>query len=533
MTKKRVIAIVVSGIMLFFMAAAVMNFGVVYGEKAEEFRNDTLKIKENLAGYDVEYFAAQNNKNSAEKTGMSLGELLLYDYVIAFAPVKYAAAFAVREYPEQELRFAPKNFVRVIDWSDYTVRYINLDDYLTSELEKVMAQKNKNYYYKVKQLCAYVDGKDYIPTELVLYNWTDEPDLVYKLSDYPTTVRWGDDTEGIGIDLAIDQYFTPFYNMKLEEDARENLIDFFELNKDGGYEDGTSGRIMSATESLGDFNITIDGKNYQIFYSLKNNTVMDTLLSKEFLYLTVYLAILFFIAGTIFLIICLKIWEKGERLDRARKTFISAASHELKTPLAVIQNQCECLMEDIVPEKREEYISSVYDEALRMNEIVNSLLGYNRISQLTAVSKENCNLSLILKEELEKYRSFAESRGTGFVVSIAEDVYANCNGELIKMTIDNLLSNAVKYSAGDNLIAVELEKGFCMRVSNSATEENGEAVCRGWELLEKGNTSRERDGASIGMGLPLCKRILQLHKFTARCKYRDGMVEITIKPSGR
>lgn len=535
MTRKKIIAIVASGILLFFFTAMIMNFWVVGLQRAEDFRDDFRRISENIRGYDLEHFAAENNKNSAEKLNCSLGELLLYDYVNAFAPSQYAGVFAVREYPDGELHYAPQNFVRVVEWADYSVIFADLDKYMTEEMKKEIAKNNKNYYCSAQEIGFYFNGSTYIPTELVLYDWKGGPDITYKLSSYPTKIKYNEDTEGISIDLCLDEYRAPFYNRILKEKTMEKMLEFFELNKDNGFDAYSNGMVMSASKGVGIYDLRIDGKDYQIVYSLQHNVVMDTLFSDDFLYWTLYLSILFLIAGSIFLVICLKIWKKGQKLDQARKTFISAASHELKTPIAVIQNQCECVMENVAPEKNGEYISSIYDEALRMNAIVSSLLSYNRLTQMSKISKENCNISMLLKEETEKYRSFAETVGAEIVSEITEGIYAECNGEMIKNLADNLLSNAVKYSVGDKKIKVSLskdKKGFTLSVTNPADEKSRD-IKEKWELLSRGDLSRTRDGSAIGMGLPLCRRIIELHSYSAECFYEGGKVTVKVTSSGR
>ena len=218
----------------------------------------------------------------------------------------------------------------------------------------------------------------------------------------------------------------------------------------------------------------------------------------------------------------MRVVKKNEKLEEAKSTFISAASHELKTPLAVIQNQCECIMENVAPEKNSEYINSIYDEALRMNGIVSSLLSYNKISQMTHIEKEKCNLSELLREEVKTYRKFAQSSG---------EIYINCNPQLMKMAIDNYLSNAVKYSVGDKRIEVNLIKNkssFTLAVINPADKESVDTAKDAWNEFSRADKARQRKGESIGMGLAICKKIFELHSFKSYCKYSSGKVSFVI-----
>jgi signal transduction histidine kinase len=226
----------------------------------------------------------------------------------------------------------------------------------------------------------------------------------------------------------------------------------------------------------------------------------------------------------------MKVINKGEKLDEARNTFISGASHELKTPLAVIQNQCECIMENIAPEKNDQYIKSIYDEALRMNGIVSSLLSYSRISQLTEIKKERCNISELLREEVRSYSTFAESNGVTIEEQIADDIYVNCNPQLMRIAFGNYISNAVKYSVGDKKVKVALDRktNLIMEIQNLAHKDSADIARKAWEEFSRGDSARGRNDMSIGMGLPICKKIFELHGFNGYSHYKDGVMTFRV-----
>ena len=212
------------------------------------------------------------------------------------------------------------------------------------------------------------------------------------------------------------------------------------------------------------------------------------------------------------MIVALYLFNKSQRIKDNQRAFISAAAHELKTPLAVIQNQCECVLDDIAPEKNKDYVGSVYEEALRMSEIVNTLLVFNRISNTEEVTKSDFNLSETIENEIKKYKAFADSNDASFKVDIDSNIFVNGNAELISLAVDNYLSNAIKYTDGDKKISVSLKKdrhNFVFKVCNNC----GRIAFSDdvWETFTKGDESRHRNGNSTGMGLPICKRIFYLH----------------------
>ena len=180
--------------------------------------------------------------------------------------------------------------------------------------------------------------------------------------------------------------------------------------------------------------------------------------------------------------------------------------------------------ENIIHEKVKEIKKQL---RLAMNGIVSSLLSYNKLQQLTEIKKEECNLSELVREETEYYRSFAEKSGVTIKENITDDVYAQCNPQLIKMAIDNYLSNAIKHSTGDKIVEINLRKHlgvFTIEVINPADENNVKIANKAWDEFSRGDNSRQRQGESIGMGLAICKKIFELHKFSGYCKYNDGKV---------
>ena len=81
-------------------------------------------------------------------------------------------------------------------------------------------------------------------------------------------------------------------------------------------------------------------------------------------------------------------YRKKKKVEESKRAFISAAAHELKTPIAVIQNQSELILEGINPEKTNEYVSSMHEEAKRMAELVNAIQQYDRLDDKAGITKE-------------------------------------------------------------------------------------------------------------------------------------------------
>ncbi len=410
---------------------------------------------------------------------------------------------------------------------EYHLKYASIEEYMTPEVKKqIMKIKRKSGHGNILVDEIFLNsssGKD-IPVSIVINDQKKHYTEV-KLNDLPAERSVGKDPY-----LVHSWYFydldenSPLhkYYVKSNQQLDKAIAEYeYDGNEGGG---GTcSAGELELHDVIGGYGL-FTFANYNMFY--------ETVTSDDFLAMT-WMTFLFFAVATIGILIAAHmLYNKNQRLVHNRQVFISAAAHELKTPLSVIQNKCECIMEGINPEKDGQYVRDVYDEALRMNDIVKTLLLFNRVSNTDAVGKEKINFSEIATAETEKYQSFAASRGVDLTVEAEENIFINGNRELITLAVDNYLSNAVKYATGEKKAKVTLkrEKSFfrftvyndCGGVSYSDNV---------WEVFAKADASRTSDGSSTGMGLPICKRIFDLHSFSYN--YRNVKGGVVFSFSGK
>lgn len=262
-----------------------------------------------------------------------------------------------------------------------------------------------------------------------------------------------------------------------------------------------------------DIAFTCNGEKYYMAFSTKHNSNYDVFHSYQFRADVIFVSLAFGVTTLIMLIAINLILKKNQRMNEAKQAFTSAAAHELKTPIAVIQNQCECVMENVAPEKNEEYIASIYDESLRMNKLVMDLLQYNRLAMSSNIEKQRVNLSDIVIAEVQKYTTLAEDRGIEIKSSINDGITVNANADLIALVIDNYLSNAIKHTKDNYPITVVL-KNKRLSVINFGSRIDLESKDDLWDVFYRTDKARTNDNDnSTGMGLAISKQILQLHRF--------------------
>ena len=220
-------------------------------------------------------------------------------------------------------------------------------------------------------------------------------------------------------------------------------------------------------------------------------------------------------------------------IDESKHAFMSATAHELKTPIAIIQNQAEMIMENVSPEKNQIYIESIYEEAKRMDNIVRTMQQYDKISKSDALSKAKFDLSEVARNELSKYKNAIQDKEIQIIVDLPDSYLVNGDENLLALVIDNYLSNAWKYTAPGGTIKVKMSEApsanATFSVFNTSAPLSEKDLKNIWSAMYKGDSSRtrvaEQGKESGGMGLTLCKRILDLHGFSYGCRNADDGVE--------
>ncbi len=563
MTKKKLRHLIFIGVIMFYMAATLMNYFGASETEARMFRSWTGDLTGEYMDSLLITFKEQNAELIEENSDKA-AELFLYEYSRGLRNSIYPHSLAICD-EEGNLTFASDNYIYLSGYRDNKDIFVDVEPYLTDELKKQIKEMPLNVAQE-RYVKLHNTGEKYIPvsTNFKYMGKNGEETVELIFSDYEPNVTCTM-MEDYWIDFCFNEATAEVYHKNYYDKQRanieswhksrnakmgKNLLDDEQIKEFTKEQSGLSdeefeqlewtssndwlsgGGSFSSSSVLTGHAPLFLGDGYELYYSFGYNQPVTALLSDYFAGYTIYLSIIFAVAAIAFYIICMRVIKKSEWLEQAKTTFISAASHELKTPVAIIQNQCECIMENIAPEKNGEYVKSIYDEAVRMDAIVSSLLSYNKLSQLSDIKKESCNLSELLRQEVLIYRKFAENEGTEIEEKIESDIYTDCNIQLMKMAIDNYLSNAIKHSSGDKKIVVSLKSvkpHFLLEVMNSAEEASVDTAKLAWNEFSRGDASRQRQGTSVGMGLPICKKVFSLHGFTYGCEYKGGNAVFYVK----
>ncbi len=208
-----------------------------------------------------------------------------------------------------------------------------------------------------------------------------------------------------------------------------------------------------------------------------------------------------------------KMAEELSGVETLRTDFIANVSHEMKTPLAVMQNFGTLLQDPDLPEdKRIEYAQGVTDGSRRISDMMTNILKLNRLeNQQIYCNATEYNLSEQLCECLLQFENVWEKSGIEIETDIAEDVMITADEELLYLVWNNLLSNAFKFTPEGRTVALRLvadEEHAVVQVKDTGCGMSPEVGAHIFEKFYQGDTSRATQGN--GLGLALVKRVIDI-----------------------
>ena len=210
----------------------------------------------------------------------------------------------------------------------------------------------------------------------------------------------------------------------------------------------------------------------------------------------------------------LKDIEKREQIDEMRKEFLANVSHELKTPIALIQGYAEGLTESVNddPEGRAFYCEVIMDEASKMNKMVQKLLTLNQLEfGNDMVVMERFDITQLIQNYIQSAAILTKASGIEVLLQVSEPVYVWADEYKTEEVFMNYFSNAVNHCGGEKKIVVSLEKREegLVRVSVFNTGERipEESLPHLWEKFYKVDKARTREYGGSGVGLSIVKAV--------------------------
>ncbi len=206
-------------------------------------------------------------------------------------------------------------------------------------------------------------------------------------------------------------------------------------------------------------------------------------------------------------------------IDEMRKEFLSNVSHELKTPIALIQGYAEGLQDNINDddaESRNFYCDVIIDESRKMNNMVKKLLSLNEIEfGSNKLDLERFDIVELVRSVSSSMELIAKSAEVNIVFNEHEPVYVMADESMIEEVVTNYLSNAIHYAEGQKIVDItfkEVEnKKIRISVFNTGNNISDEDMENIWVKFYKADKARTREYGGNGIGLSIVKAIMDQH----------------------
>lgn len=223
--------------------------------------------------------------------------------------------------------------------------------------------------------------------------------------------------------------------------------------------------------------------------------------------------------------------ELKSRIDTMRKEFIANASHELKTPIALISGYAEGLKDNIADsaQAREMYTNVIIEEAERMDKIIRQMLDLMELDGAdTILDGRKVSLSMIVDDALNAFALILKNKEIKIVCSFDEDAVVFGDYMRIHQAVTNYLSNAINHVDDKKIIEVKVKKigdKAVFSVYNSGVGVPDSEKHNIWERFYKVDKAHTREYGGSGLGLSIVRSVIELHNGEYGFTNLDGGVE--------
>ena len=281
--------------------------------------------------------------------------------------------------------------------------------------------------------------------------------------------------------------------------------------------------INTILSSLNDSPINVKSIN-NIFYTTTNvdnltfvialdKTSALERLHQEKIDLLVSLAVLYGVLVVVLYGVSYKILKPVEDSIEKQRQFVSDASHELKTPIAVISANADVLKSSV----NNRYLDSIKNQTDRLGHLVGDLLTLSKIDEGSiSLIKSDFNISKEIEKVVLPFEAFAFEKGKTFDLNIEQNISYFGDLESVKKITAILIDNAVKHSDKNSTIKINLSKDgnrTILSVFNNGSQVENTQSHRVFERFYRADESRSRESGGTGLGLAIAKSICDMNRW--------------------
>lgn len=226
--------------------------------------------------------------------------------------------------------------------------------------------------------------------------------------------------------------------------------------------------------------------------------------------------------------------EKERNLEKMRKDFIDSVSHELKTPIGIIEGYAEGIMDGIVTDEDAIiYLQTIIDESKKMGVLVSNMLELSKLEAGAVKPKlQLFNVNRLISKVVKTHITNASLNNLNIIFE-QNTKYSYILADTFQMEqiLTNLITNAIKYTPKGNniIISISQEKDkYKLSVINEGTNIDCDDFNKLFDKFYRLDKARQRTTNSTGLGLSIVKNLLELNNFTFKFYNTDNAVEFDI-----
>ena len=358
----------------------------------------------------------------------------------------------------------------------------------------------------------------------------DGPELGQEPPEKPSPDDLGQEPpEKPPLDSGRDYQLSTFYSVALAEDgtvlsvdngqrtvfSEEDLISIARDILAGSQSSGRTGHLTYLVSARPGYTLV----------AFMDNTVtegsMQMLLRNVLIIGGIAIVVLFFLS----LLLSRRIIRPLEENDRQQRQFVSDASHELKTPVAVIGTNAEMLSREI---GKNEWLANIQYENERMGGLVSQLLDLSR-AENADVPMEEVDYSRIVTGETLAFENLAFDQGKEIQSEIEEGILITGNRTQLTQLTSILLDNAIRHSSGSKIELTLKRQGHqaVLTVVNDGDEIPQEKLTHLFDRFYRVDEARNSEGQHYGLGLSIAKAVVEKHSGIISVSCHDGKVQFT------
>ncbi|WP_315120530.1 ATP-binding protein [uncultured Clostridium sp.] len=209
--------------------------------------------------------------------------------------------------------------------------------------------------------------------------------------------------------------------------------------------------------------------------------------------------------------------ERERKIDEMRKEFISNISHELRTPISIVEAYSEGLKLNIIRDEKKKnyYCDVIMEETGKMDKLLRELLDLAQMEgEYFKLNKSEFNIKELINSCYLKYQEIFKNKKINAYIDVKEEVLVYADSFRIEQVLNNLINNAIAYIDGERVIKITCEKNkdhVKVSIFNTGPQIPKDELDKLWISFYKTDKSRNRGKGGYGLGLSIVRAIQQLH----------------------